>query len=306
MMARIRSLAETPAGSSPFTVMAIVLGLTCGSVWVASTCSTSLVPMPKASAPSAPWVEVWLSPHTIVRPGWVSPSCGPMTCTMPWLGVAHRVQPDAELGAVLAQRLDLGAGDRVGERAVGTVEREVSGMPGRRSRWWHVVVFGGDGQVGTAHLAAGLAQPVERLRAGHLVQQVQVDVEQIGLALRAAHHVGVPDLLGERTAHHALSLRLRLAFRDGSIHYMNNSSGVGVLDKTISVLSALESGPASLAQLVKATGLARPTAHRIAVALEATACWPATRRAGSCSARGSASWPPRPARTGCWPSRSPS
>ena len=34
---------------------------------------------------------------------------------------------------------------------------------------------------------------------------------------------------------------------------MNNSSGVGVLDKTISVLSALESGPASLAQLVKAT-----------------------------------------------------
>ena len=49
---------------------------------------------------------------------------------------------------------------------------------------------------------------------------------------------------------------------------MNNSSGVGVLDKTISVLSALESGPASLAQLVKATVLARPTAHRIAVALE--------------------------------------
>src|SRR5438105_15828015 len=49
---------------------------------------------------------------------------------------------------------------------------------------------------------------------------------------------------------------------------MNNSSGVGVLDKTVSVLSALESGPASLAQLVKATGLARPTAHPIAVALE--------------------------------------
>src|SRR6476646_9527176 len=61
---------------------------------------------------------------------------------------------------------------------------------------------------------------------------------------------------------------LRLAFRDGNIQYMNNSSGVGVLDKTISVLSALENGPASLAQLVKATGLARPTAHRIAVALE--------------------------------------
>src|ERR1700751_245534 len=49
---------------------------------------------------------------------------------------------------------------------------------------------------------------------------------------------------------------------------MNNSSGVGVLDKTVCVLAALENGPASLAQLVKATGLARPTAHRIAVALE--------------------------------------
>ena len=49
---------------------------------------------------------------------------------------------------------------------------------------------------------------------------------------------------------------------------MNNSSGVGVLDKAVSVLSAMESGPASLAQLVTATGLARPTAHRIAVALE--------------------------------------
>jgi DNA-binding IclR family transcriptional regulator len=49
---------------------------------------------------------------------------------------------------------------------------------------------------------------------------------------------------------------------------MDNSSGVGVLDKTASVLNALESGPASLAQLVQATGLARPTAHRLAVALE--------------------------------------
>jgi DNA-binding IclR family transcriptional regulator len=49
---------------------------------------------------------------------------------------------------------------------------------------------------------------------------------------------------------------------------MNNSSGVGVLDKAVHVLSAMETGPTSLAQLVTATGLARPTAHRIAVALE--------------------------------------
>jgi DNA-binding IclR family transcriptional regulator len=49
---------------------------------------------------------------------------------------------------------------------------------------------------------------------------------------------------------------------------MDKSSGVGVLDKAAVVLSALEAGPATLAQLVNATDLARPTAHRLAVALE--------------------------------------
>lgn len=49
---------------------------------------------------------------------------------------------------------------------------------------------------------------------------------------------------------------------------MDKSSGVGVLDKATVVLDALEAGPATLAQLVAVTGLARPTAHRLAVALE--------------------------------------
>src|SRR5258705_900504 len=49
---------------------------------------------------------------------------------------------------------------------------------------------------------------------------------------------------------------------------MDNSSGVGVLDKAALVPTALGSGPAPLAGLVAATGLARPTAHRLAVALE--------------------------------------
>lgn len=47
-----------------------------------------------------------------------------------------------------------------------------------------------------------------------------------------------------------------------------SSSGVGVLDKATLVLDTLEAGPATLAHLVAATGLARPTAHRLAVALE--------------------------------------
>ncbi len=40
--------------------------------------------MPKASAPIAPWVEVWLSPQTMVVPGRLRPSSGPMMWTMPW------------------------------------------------------------------------------------------------------------------------------------------------------------------------------------------------------------------------------
>ncbi len=78
-----RSFAVTPSGRLPLTVTAMVFGLACGSVWVARTCSTSDVPMPKASAPNAPWVLVWLSPQTMVMPGWVRPSCGPTTWTMP-------------------------------------------------------------------------------------------------------------------------------------------------------------------------------------------------------------------------------
>ena len=43
--------------------------------------------MPNASAPNAPWVAVCESPHTIVIPGWVRPSSGPMTWTMPWVSL---------------------------------------------------------------------------------------------------------------------------------------------------------------------------------------------------------------------------
>jgi DNA-binding IclR family transcriptional regulator len=43
---------------------------------------------------------------------------------------------------------------------------------------------------------------------------------------------------------------------------------VGVLDKAVRVLDALEEGPAALADLVNRTGLPRATAHRLAVALE--------------------------------------
>ena len=53
--------------------------------------------MPKAKAPKAPWVLVWLSPQTMVFPGWVRPSSGPITWTMPWCSLPRgwRVTPNS-------------------------------------------------------------------------------------------------------------------------------------------------------------------------------------------------------------------
>lgn len=45
-------------------------------------------------------------------------------------------------------------------------------------------------------------------------------------------------------------------------------SGIGVLDKAVRVLDALEAGPRGLAELSGATGLPRATTHRLAAALE--------------------------------------
>ena len=45
-------------------------------------------------------------------------------------------------------------------------------------------------------------------------------------------------------------------------------SGVGVIDKGMLIISALESEPCSLNELVTTTGLSRATAHRLAAALE--------------------------------------
>ena len=84
--ASARSFAVTPGARCPRISTRIVFGFTSARHCVASTCSTSDVPIPNASAPKAPCVVVWLSPHTIVMPGCVSPCSGPITWTMPWAG----------------------------------------------------------------------------------------------------------------------------------------------------------------------------------------------------------------------------
>jgi len=49
---------------------------------------------------------------------------------------------------------------------------------------------------------------------------------------------------------------------------MGQPNPVAVLDKAVSILSAVAAEPATLAELVERTGLPRATAHRLAVALE--------------------------------------
>jgi len=49
---------------------------------------------------------------------------------------------------------------------------------------------------------------------------------------------------------------------------MGNDSGIGVLDKSVLVLRTAAERPCNLAELTAATGLARATAHRLAVGLE--------------------------------------
>ena len=100
------------------------------------------------------------------------------------LGVAHRVDAHAELGAVLAQRLDLGAADLVLDRTRSEQRQRVVGRG--------VVVLGGQREIGTVHRAAGQPKAVERLRARHLVHEVHVDVQQVGLARAPSARRGCP------------------------------------------------------------------------------------------------------------------
>ena len=76
--------------------------------------------------------------------------------------------------------------------------------PGR-----HVVVEGGDGEVGAAHGAAGEPQPLEGLRRRHLVDQVEVDVEQVAAAVEGFDDMRVPEFVEQRAWCHETSLRPR-------------------------------------------------------------------------------------------------
>jgi len=118
-----RSFAVTPNGVSPTKRISIVFGFVWISVCVASTCSTSDVPIPNASAPNAPCVEVCESPHTIVMPGCVAPSSGLITCTIPSLPepVAFSGTPNCAQFAASASSCAFAIRSVIGPGSVGTL-----------------------------------------------------------------------------------------------------------------------------------------------------------------------------------------
>ncbi len=136
--------------------------------------------MPKASAPKAPWVLVWLSPQTIVVPGSVSAQLGTDHVHDPLTAALDIVERDAKLAAVGPHRLDLLARQRVAN---------IELVVGR-----HVVIDRGERQVRPPHPAARQPQPIKRLRARHFVNQVPVDVQERRLVGRG-HDMAIPDLL---------------------------------------------------------------------------------------------------------------
>ncbi len=63
------------------------------------------------------------------------------------------------------------------------------------------MIHGGEGFTRLAHRAMMRAQAIKRLRRGHLMHQMPVDIEQRGFVWRFIDHVGVKQLLIQTLSH---------------------------------------------------------------------------------------------------------
>ena len=104
----------------------------------------------------------------------------------PLAAASGREQGDAELLAVAAQSVELRLGERIGDRA----------FLGR-----DVVIHRRERQIRPPHPPVGEPQAVESLRRGDLVDQVQIDEDDGGLALGLGHEMALPDPLEQGLCH---------------------------------------------------------------------------------------------------------
>ena len=102
--------------------------------------------------------------------------------------IAHVELDDAVVLAVGIQRIHLQARDRIGNALIAVVRGHV--MVGHRQ-------IGADAPDRTT----GQLQPFERLRAGHFVNQVAIDVDQTGTVFFLMDDVGVPQLVVKGLRH---------------------------------------------------------------------------------------------------------
>ena len=175
-----------PSGSDPVSRTAIGLGRFCASVCVASTWATSVVPMPHASAPNAPSVAVWLSPHTTVEPGSTSPFSAAVTWTMPWRGSPRPKSRMPDAWQLRSQERDQFGSARVGTRVTAWLRGDDVIVHGER------VPRLGDAAPGGVQLA-------ERFGAAHFVHEMAIDGEQVDVVIDGIDDMRLPDLVEQRS-----------------------------------------------------------------------------------------------------------
>ena len=98
----------------------------------------------------------------------------------------------AEFGGVALQRGELRGAFRIRDRQLAAVRRQA------RSGG-QVVVGDRQGQLGPADPASGHAQALERLRAGHFVHEMAIDIEEAGAVRTPLDDMRVPDLFVKRS-----------------------------------------------------------------------------------------------------------
>ena len=133
--------------------------------------------MPKASAPKAPWGRRMAIAANNRDAGTRKTELGADDVDDALAARACLVERHVEHGAVGLECVELRLGERVGDRPT------VRG---------HVVVHRRDREIGPAQGAIGEAEPLEGLRRRDLVQQVEIDVDERGLARFVADDVALP------------------------------------------------------------------------------------------------------------------